>query len=126
MRIDKIVPYDSAQAISDLKKDSIFILKLFGYNQIGTLKNSKEELKFVGKRFGFSFKYDYFEAPIKSVLEKQNEYNKQVYKHLDSTLNVDSEKEINIELTRLLLERIIVANQSNESIRDYIRWVGLT
>ncbi|MBN1187626.1 MAG: hypothetical protein JXB49_35455 [Bacteroidales bacterium] len=116
-----IIPYDSVQAISDLKNDSIFILNFSGTGHLGDPLNINEELEYVETRFGFKFKYGYFEVPMEFIQKKQNEYNKQVYNYLDSIMQKDSKEEINIELLRLGLERLIIANQTDESIKEYIR-----
>lgn len=120
---DKIVPYDSLHAISDLQEDSIFILKLSGFDYLGNPFNNNEELEFVEKRFGFLFKYEHFKAPMEFVQKKQNEYNRQVYKYLDSIMQINSAEEINIELKRLGLERLIFAKQTDEDIKKYIEKV---
>lgn len=120
---DKIVPYDSLHAISDLQEDSIFILKLSGFDYLGNPFNNNEELEFVEKRFGFLFKYEHFKAPMEFVQKKQNEYNRQVYKYLDSIMQINSAEEINIELKRLGLERLIFAKQTDEGIKKYIEKV---
>ncbi|MFC0877463.1 hypothetical protein ACE01N_12755 [Saccharicrinis sp. FJH2] len=119
--LEKIIPYDSLQAIDDLNNDSIFILDLCGFDVFYESLNINEEREYVENRFGFKFKHDYFEVPTEFVLKKQDEYNRQVYKYLDSVLQIDSEEEINTELIRLGLERFIIANQTDESIKRYIK-----
>jgi hypothetical protein len=119
---EKLVPYDSLRAVSDLKNDSVFILNLSGFEySFGEPFNINEELEYVESRFGFKFRYDGFMAPRDFVQKKQNEYNRQVYKYLDSILGIDSKDEINTELLRLGLDRVVFAIQSDESIIKYIR-----
>ena len=92
-----------------------------GINISGDPLNISDELEYVENRFGFKYKFDYFEVPSDFVQKKQNEYNRQVYKYLDSILLIDSEEEINTELLRLGIERIIIANRTDKDIKKYVQ-----
>ncbi|WP_439185859.1 hypothetical protein [Carboxylicivirga taeanensis] len=118
---NKLIPYDSLMAIQDLNESKVQILKLSGLGHLGEPLNTNEELELVEQRFGFKFIFDFIEVPHDLVIEKQKEYNNQVYRYLDSHLQIDAENEISIELKRLALERHALTIETDRQLTKRIK-----
>ncbi|MBS2211864.1 hypothetical protein KEM09_10635 [Carboxylicivirga mesophila] len=117
----KLIPYDSLMAIQDLSESKIQILKLSGLGHLGEPLNTNEELELVEQRFGFKFIFDFIKAPHDLVIEKQKEYNNQVYRYLDSYLQIDAQNEISIELKRLAFERLALTIETDKQLAKRIK-----
>jgi tetratricopeptide (TPR) repeat protein len=112
------IPYDSLVAKTDIENGIVRIVNL---SCSGQVEISPEEIEQIESRFGFQFYYDCLELPYEYLVIKQKEYNRIVYKYLDSLYNIDSEAEIFTEQVQLYSERIIASEKTDNEIEKNIR-----
>jgi hypothetical protein len=113
------VPYDSSKAVLDIDIGLIQIIQLT--SSIGDPGLTSDELSMIENRFGFKYHSESFDIPQEFLTAKQNEYNKIVYRYLDSINNCDTQKEIEIEALRLVIDNYLNITKSDKEIEKKLK-----